>query len=605
MKKSDFIGRSVQDHLGNEFYEERLPLYKKVLGGQLVKFAEQAPHHELGIRDVNTMMVPDFDDCGTVRGFVVLLNDVTDEMRAQRQLMETQKKIRDYIEAMPTLAFIADDLAHVSYFNKRWLDFSGMEFKENYGWAWDQILHPSHLSRTIETWRESVRTGQPFQIEYLVRRKDGVYRWALGRATPVRDASGKVTEWYGNNTDIHDLKMAQEELLVAKEKAEQANNLKSTFLANMSHEIRTPMTAVLGFTEILREPDLPEKLRQDALARIDRSGHALLSLIDDILDISKIEAGKIAIEKSRFSPADLLDEVVAMLSLQAEQKGIRIELRVESGVPDFVHSDPARVRQVLTNIIGNAVKFTGDGAVVIRLNAEDANHLVFEVQDSGIGISSADQLKLFKPFAQADESITRQFGGTGLGLVLSKRLCQQMGGDLTLEKSEVGVGSLFEVKIDGAPFEQRRDGGVETVAVHGHVYGSPAAHQFDATALAGKHLLLAEDIADNQILMRRYLESVGASVEIAGNGAEALTKARAGHYDLILMDIQMPHMDGIQAVQHLRSEGYTGPVLALTAHAMSEEIGRSLEAGFNDHLTKPISKDRLISAVQEYASCNS
>lgn len=529
---------------------------------------------------------------------VGVIQEITDRKRAEeeretsrRELVASRGRIRDYIEAMPTMAFIADANGKITYYNQRWLEYAGHEIEQR---NWAKIVHPSHLQKTVETWNHSIDTGSPFEIEYLMRRNDGAYRWILGRATSVRNERGEIVEWYGTNTDIHELKAVQDELRVAKDRAEQANSLKSTFLANMSHEIRTPMTAVLGFSEILRDPELPDTDRQDALARIDRSGRALLRLIDDILDISKIEAGKLAVERLRFSPVEILDEVISMLRLQADQKGIRLVVNIDASVPNIAWSDPARVRQILTNIIGNAVKFTSHGAVAVAVRAEPNETLAFVVTDSGIGISPDDQLKLFRPFAQADESITRQFGGTGLGLVLSKRLCQQLGGDLVLEESRVGEGSRFAARLKAGPFESA------TASAQANGSKARASTREPVPHFAGRSVLLVEDVIDNQVLMQRHLAPTKLQIEIANNGREALAKASERTFDLILMDIQMPVMDGIEAVKRLRENNYQGPVLALTAHAMSEEVTRSLEAGFDDHLTKPISKDKLFTALATY-----
>ena len=526
--------------------------------------------------------------------------ETSHQKHIQHMTDSSEKRIRNYAEAMPTMAFIANAEGRVIYFNKQWLEYCGTCHQEDYGWNWKQAIHPTHLATTMDVWTSCMRTGAPYQMEYLVKRHDGEYRWVLGRATPVRNSVGEITEWYGTNTDVHDLKTAQEDLRLAKEKAEQANSLKSTFLANMSHEIRTPMTAVLGFSELLRDPDLPDTMRKDALNRIERSGTALLRLIDDILDISKIEAGKISLEKARFSPVECLSDVVAILKLQAEQKKVTVRLNIDEGVPSLAESDPSRVRQVLTNVIGNAIKFTTQGYVDVRFKAEAGQYLVFEITDTGIGISETDQAKLFRPFAQADESITRQFGGTGLGLVLSRRLCQQMGGDLILQSSTLGQGSCFVARIEGAPFSNGETAALLPRQNEASLHIDFSGAQHPPQQLAGMDVLLVEDTPDNQVLMKRYLESAGAKVQIASDGSEAVQQATVKTFDLILMDIQMPQMDGFQAIHQLRGQGYTYPIVALTAHAMSEEIGRSLAAGFDDHLTKPIKRDQLITKVSQY-----
>jgi CheY-like chemotaxis protein len=333
------------------------------------------------------------------------------------------------------------------------------------------------------------------------------------------------------------------------------------------------------------------------LSRIDKGGRTLLKLIDDVLDISKVEAGKINIEKTRFSPAELVSEVVTLLRMQAEQKGLRILVDIEAGVPASACSDTVRLRQILMNLIGNGVKFTQRGEVTVRVSAESdtaggKEYLSFEIIDTGIGISEKDKQKLFQAFSQADQSITRQFGGTGLGLLLSKRLAENLGGSLTLASSQKGRGSIFIAKIEAGPFEAAPP---KTATVSMMPSTSEAGN-----ILTGASILVVEDALDNQILIKRFLEKAGATVELAENGQDAIVKALAGHFDVILMDVQMPVLDGIEATKELRRVGYARPILALTAHAMAEEIHRSKEAGCDQHLTKPVSRQTLIDAVRRY-----
>lgn len=387
------------------------------------------------------------------------------------------------------------------------------------------------------------------------------------------------------------LKESEERARVARIEAERANESKTAFLANMSHEIRTPMNSVLGFTELLRDPTISEKDRHDAIQRIERSGRSLLRLIDDILDISKVEAGKVEITRSLFSPIEIATEVISLLRMPADQKGIDLRLKTSPEVPDIAHSDAARVRQILTNLIGNAVKFTDQGSVTVSLRAEEDKFLVFEIIDTGVGIAANDHSRLFQPFAQADASISRRYGGTGLGLALSKKLAERMGGSLVLSWSRPGEGSQFTAKIEAGPFESRTRTEFQAVSSH------PVAPEANALTLKGIWVLVAEDSADNQSLMNWYLSSSGARVEFAANGAEAIRKVNEGDFDIVLMDMQMPVMDGLTATQLLRQQGFRKPILALTAHAMQEEVVRSMSAGCDAHLTKPIGKNDLIASI--------
>ncbi len=366
---------------------------------------------------------------------------------------------------------------------------------------------------------------------------------------------------------------------------------KNAFLVNMSHEIRTPITGILGFIEVLRDDSLTTEEREDSLARLESSGRALLRVIDDVLDLAKIEAGVLGNQRSRFSIRDIATDVIALISLAAQKKGISLRLEMDVETPPSAYSDPGRIRQILINLLGNAVKFTLTGEVILRVRSESGHALIFDVQDTGIGISASDQEKLFRRFSQAVESISRLFGGTGIGLVLSQRLAEGLGGSLKLVESKPGVGSTFSLRIDAAAF-----GSEVPVRVL-----PDEKNKNRNLSLTGLRILLAEDSTDNQVLFTRFLTGAGAEVQLAKNGQEAIEHASLEKFDLILMDIQMPKCDGIQATRYLRSQHYMGPILALSAHAMNEEIKRSIEAGCNTHLTKPISKASLISSILEYA----
>ena len=344
----------------------------------------------------------------------------------------------------------------------------------------------------------------------------------------------------------------------------------------------------------MRESNLSDVVRLDAISRIESSGKALLRLIEDILDISKIEAGQPDFKPVIFSPAEVLADVVGLLQLTAEKKGIRINVKVDSSVPLLATSDPVRIRQILVNLIGNAVKFTSVGSVSIHLRSEENKFVIFEVRDMGIGIAEKDIKNLFYPFSQADDGIARKFGGSGLGLFISRKLAEGLGGDVKLSDSKEHYGTNFVAKINAFPFVEEK---INQADQH-RLDSVQATHE--RCELSGTRVLLAEDVLDNQVLMRMYLEKAGIEVEIANNGAEAIDAALSKRYDLILMDIQMPVTDGLQATRQLRQQGFNGPIVALSANAMAEDVDRSLKAGCNAHLTKPITKLKLIEAIHYF-----
>ena len=398
----------------------------------------------------------------------------------------------------------------------------------------------------------------------------------------------------------------------ARRQAEAATRAKSEFLANMSHEIRTPMTAILGFADVLLEQGNIENAppeRIDAARTIKSNGEYLLSIINDILDLSKIEAGKMTIERIACSPCQVIAEVVSLMSVRAAAKGLSLDVEYVGAIPQTIQSDPTRLRQILVNLTANAIKFTEVGRVrlVTRfVNDKDQPELQFDVVDSGIGMTNDQIAKVFRPFTQADTSTTRRFGGTGLGLDLSQRLARMLGGDVYVVESQPGVGTRFRAtavtgSLDGV--QMLDDPALATVLA-----SEPRRKEAETgkPCLNGCRILLAEDGPDNQRLISHVLRKAGAVVTAVENGAQAVDTALAARdygspYDVILMDMQMPVMDGYEATSALRQNGYSGPIIALTAHAMASDRDKCLTAGCDDYASKPIDRVCLIRQVSEWA----
>jgi len=368
-----------------------------------------------------------------------------------------------------------------------------------------------------------------------------------------------------------------------------SNQIKNQFLATMSHEIRTPLTALMGFSELLGLPDQTAVDRERYAERIKRNGQLLLRLIDDILDLAKVEAGKLEIAWIDMNLPELFSDIEMVMRHWAEAKAIEFSWILKGSLPELIRCDPSRLKQILTNVIGNAIKFTEAGKVDVIVSVDHASQvLCVRVQDTGVGISPDQSARLFQPFMQGDSATTRNFGGTGLGLDLARHLAQALGGDVCMIESTSGAGSLFEITIP-------------IVAVKCHVLLTERLNTVPVKypKLDHVHVLLVEDAPDNQFLITKYLNVAGATVDLANNGEEAVAMAFLDDYDIVLMDVQMPKLDGCDATQQLRARDFKTPIIALSAHAMRSEIQRCFESGCNAYLSKPVSRLQLLQVIEE------
>ena len=395
------------------------------------------------------------------------------------------------------------------------------------------------------------------------------------------------------------LQEANKGLSIALREAEKADKAKSEFLANMSHEIRTPMNSIIGFGDILADEELTDEQKRCVNAIRD-SGKHLLKIINDILDFSKIEAGKLDVQMSECSLKHLFARVESMMRPAALEKGLKFAIQGESGLPANILTDPARLEQCLINLVSNAIKFTEQGHVYVNVSLEDKDnqpYIRFDVSDTGIGISPEKQENVFKSFTQADGSTSRKYGGTGLGLTITRQLAELLGGELTLT-SEQGSGSVFSLTIP-AGVDVTKQSFLDRHGIAEHM--GDEQDKLRETRFSG-HVLVAEDVRSNQMLVRWLLEKMGFEVTVAEDGNEAVQKALSRSFDLILMDMQMPNMNGFEATKALRNEGVKTPIIALTASAMSGSEGRCICAGCDDYLSKPIDRRKLQEKIHTYIS---
>ena len=516
--------------------------------------------------------------------------------------LENLKRYRSLADAIPHIVWKAKVDGTLEYFNKVWTDYTGLTQEQSIGSGWQNSIHPSDLNPFLKLWIQSMANNQPFEAEARIRDTKNEMKWHWIHAVPeIRD--GTVISWLGTCTNVHERKMNAEQLNLAQREAVEANLAKTHFLANMSHEIRTPMSAILGFTELMQRPSQTEEERVHCISTIHRNGKQLLAIIDEILDISKVETGHLDVEHIEVNVISMLNEIKSLLSVQTERKGLEFKFQFAGKVPELICTDPTRLRQIIMNVIGNAIKFTEKGIVTVTaswkglVNESSEGLFKIRVSDTGVGIEQTHVERLFQPFAQVDSSTTRRFGGTGLGLALSRKLAQALGGNVFLTKTEAGKGSTFEVEVAVKSLQETR--WVNDLIQPEQADKIKKAFQNEKEVLRGVNILLVDDAPDNQTVIGLFLGLAGAHVEYADNGAEGVEKAMAGNYNVVLMDIQMPYVDGYEATRRLRKQGYSKPIIALTAHALKEERDRCLSVGCTDHFTKPIDHAKLISLVNQ------
>ena len=551
--------------------------------------------------------VPSFDSKGEFLGYQGCDRDVTRRRRAEEELRWKTAFLEAQTDSTLDGILIVDSQGKKLLCNQRCVDLLRIP---------PYIQNDSDDAPLLQHVANRVRNRKPFldKVRYLYAHPEATSRdeielvdgTILDRySTSVLGEDGQCYGRIWAFRDITDQKRAETELQHAKEAAEAATRAKSEFLANMSHEIRTPMTAILGFSDLLRN-SLQSHDDVEAAHTIMRNGQYLMKIIDDILDLSKIEAGRMVTERTLCSPAVVVADVLSLMRVRAAAKSLSLRVEWMGPVPETIQSDPLRLRQILINLIGNAVKFTEAGTVRIlgqMITFENGHALMrFDITDTGIGMSAKQMEHLFQPFTQGDSSTNRTFGGTGLGLAISKRLAEMLGGNITMS-SKIGAGSTFTLTIDA--------GSMEGVRMLQHPAGEvcPAEPQTKSVAPKRIHLegrlLLVEDGLDNQRLISLLLTKAGAEVSLAENGRVAIDLVMAANrearpFDLILMDMQMPVMDGYEAARQLRAKGITAPIIALTAHAMTGDREKCLEIGCDDYLSKPIDRTVLLSLVSRY-----
>ena len=541
---------------------------------------------------------------------IAMFQDITEQKKAEQEVIAKEQFIRRAFDSSITGVYIHNRQSNkMDFINQSYTRITGLTLEDVNKLDRHQflnLLHPDDRQK-MASYLNSIyraRETRVHEIEYRIKHADGHWIWCLSQDTPFEwDSEGNVTSVIGSLLDITQSKKMQENLIELKNSAEKANSIKSEFLANMSHEIRTPMNAILGLTHIVLDMELGNKQRE-YLSKVENSSKSLLNILNDILDYAKIEAGKLDIVIEPFSLDQVVANVIDLFSLIADEKNVELLWQLPANIPHFYLGDQLRITQVLNNIVGNALKFTEAGSVRLYVDATqgknaDTYDVRFAVQDTGIGMSEQQMEQLFQSFSQADSSISRTYGGTGLGMSISKRLATSMGGEIKVE-SQLHEGSTFSLTLPlmiASETEQqqlREKQRVSKLLETGTLSS--------LSTLSNVRILLVEDNPTNRLVATQMLSSFGAVIEIAKNGEQALQMFADYEFDIVLMDLQMPVMDGYAATRRIRltEKGKHVPIIAMSAAVMKSDIAMVEEAGMNGHIAKPIDVQKMVNEINAW-----
>lgn len=600
VSRDEIIGRQHNDpiwkisgHDGLSFPEERLAFNRVMKIRNAVLDIRHAIHWVDGRRVLlSTNASPLFSDDGSIKRVVATVEDITTRKKVEEALKESAYRFRSLVKTAESVIILLSPDKKILEFNRMAEELFGRSRHEVLGRDYFELCIPERLWGEFSRQFATVLAGTPLRLleNYVLVRdeKERLVQWSLSR---LLDAKGDALGVLAVGQDITERKLGEIELCEARDAAEEASRAKSEFLANMSHEIRTPISAIIGMSEMTLNTDLSSE-QQGYLVTVKKAAESLLHIINDILDISKIEARKMELRPEDFNLHDMLDKQLSVLKVQAEEKGIELRTNISEDVSHCYYGDEYRLGQIIINLVGNSIKFTEKGYVEISVNHagsyDEGAILDFRVKDTGIGISEDKAGKLFESFVQLNAGYSKRHPGSGLGLAISRQLVEMMGGHITFTSKE-GWGTEFKFTV-------------KLKSSEGECLAEPltAAGGADEDRKAGARILLAEDNATNQVYISHFLIEEGFQVETAENGVEAIELLENdGPFDVILMDVQMPEMDGLQATRKIRESGNDIPIVALTAYAMEGDREKFLSSGMDAYSSKPVKIDELVRIISK------
>jgi len=595
-KDSAAIGPENWSEYYGSYYTDRktliptqeLPLMRS-LKGKAVRNFDSYLHNQVNNEGlfVRYNSRPLKNKSGEIIGALLVTTNIDEQKKSEIKLRESEEKFRAMSDASPLGIIVINREGSCQYSNLQYQKLSGLSFEDTLESGWIRAIHEDDVEQVFIEWDKAIKRNELFDAEHRFVKPNGKVLWVNTKASPMK-ISDEIVGYVGTVEDITSRKEHEKHLLKAKEMAEEASQAKAEFLSNMSHELRTPLNAVIGMAHLLQDGD-PLPHQREYLNVLRFSADNLLMLINDILDYNKIESGKITLEEAEINLKQLVINIQKAMSITVKDKGLDFQLDIDPDIPDVILADQIRLNQIITNLASNAIKFTDKGFIKIGLDListkDNKATITFSVEDSGIGISKDKQELIFDRFKQAEEATTRKYGGSGLGLAISKKLVELQGGNITLE-SDVNKGSKFSFSLTFKSINNKRN--------------EPSMEQGAfPTSLSGVRVLVAEDNKINQMVVTKFLHKWDIFVEVADNGKVAIQKLKESFFDLVLMDLQMPIMDGYEATRLIKADPEISktPIVALTASALSEEKKSVFNVGMSDFVTKPFNPSELYNKI--------